>query len=280
MRATLPAALLASLALAGTATAGTPGSADIAALQVGLAGKSLYAADVDGFAGPATLAGLKKLPGSAGPLDVATRTALGAFGAMQFGDRPLVPGCRGWDVAKLQFLLAWHGFPSGRFDGVFGHHVTAALMRFQRWAGIDAIGVAGPATRAALDAPPPVSPIRLTRPIDALPGDTFGPRGDMFHPGVDYPAPTGTTVVAAGDGVVIGAGPVAGYGKLVVVRHAAGVTSMYAHLSKFLVEPGQHVTRGTPLGLVGSTGESTGPHLHFEVRVRDAAVDPATALYQ
>ena len=90
----------------------------------------------------------------------------------------------------------------------------------------------------------------------------------------------GTTVVAAGDGIVIGAGPVDGYGKLVVVQHAAGVTSMYAHLSKFLVEPGQRVTRGTPLGLVGSTGESTGPHLHFEVRVRDAAVDPATALYQ
>jgi peptidoglycan hydrolase-like protein with peptidoglycan-binding domain len=280
MRATVSAALLVALALAGAARAGTPGSADIAALQVGLATKSLYAADVDGFAGPATLAGLKKLPGAAAPLDAATRAALGTFGAMQLGDRPLVKGCRGWDVAKLQFLLAWHGFPSGRFDGVFGDRVAAALLRFQRWAGIDAIGVAGPATRAALEEPPPVSPIRLVRPIDALPGDPFGPRGDRFHPGVDYPAPTGTTVVAAGDGVVVGAGPVEGYGNLVVVQHAGGVTSMYAHLSKFLVEPGRRVTRGTPIGLVGSTGESTGPHLHFEVRVRDAAVDPATALYQ
>jgi murein DD-endopeptidase MepM/ murein hydrolase activator NlpD len=280
MRASLPAALLVSLALAGAAAAGTPGSSDIAALQVGLAGRALYAADVDGFAGPATIAGLKKLPGAGGPLEAATRAALGTFGTAQLGDRPLVGGCRGWDVAELQFLLAWHGFPSGRFDGVFGDRTTAALMRFQRWAGIDAIGVAGPATRAALADPPPTSPIRLWRPIDALPGDGFGPRADKFHPGVDYPAPMGTLVVAAGDGVVLGAGPVDGYGNLVVVQHAAGVTTMYAHLSKFLVEPGRRVSRGTPLGLVGSTGESTGPHLHFEVRVRDAAVDPATALYQ
>jgi peptidoglycan hydrolase-like protein with peptidoglycan-binding domain len=264
MRATLPVALLASLALAAAAAAGTPGSADVAALQVGLAGKALYGADVDGFAGPATITALKKLPGAAGPLDAATRAALGTFGTTQLGDRPLLAGCRGWDVAELQFLLAWHGFPSGHFDGVFGDRTTAALMRFQRWAGIDAIGVAGPATRAALDEPPPVSPIRLWRPIDALPGDGFGPRADKFHPGVDYPAPLGTLVVAAGDGVVVSAGPVDGYGNLVVVQHSAGVTSMYAHLSKFLVEPGQ----------------STGPHLHFEVRVRDAAVDPATALYQ
>ena len=154
MRATLPAALIITLALAGAAAAGTPGSADIAALQVGLAGRALYGDDVDGFAGPRTLAGLKKLPGAGGPLDAATRSALGTFGAAQFGDRPLVAGCSGWDVAELQFLLAWHGFPSGRFDGVFGDRTTAALIRFQRWAGIDAIGVAGPATRAALDAPP------------------------------------------------------------------------------------------------------------------------------
>src|SRR3954451_18474481 len=202
MRASLPAALLVSLALAGAAAAGTPGSSDVAALQVGLAGRALYGSDVDGFAGPATIAGLRKLPGAAGPLDAATRADLGAFGGAQLGDRPLIEGCRGWDVAELQFLLAWHGFPSGHFDGVFGDRTTAALLRFQRWAGIEAIGVAGPQTRAALDAPPPVSPIRLSRPIDALPGDGFGPRGEKFHPGVDYPAPMGAMVTAAGDGVV------------------------------------------------------------------------------
>jgi hypothetical protein len=279
MRATLPAALVA-LALAGAASAGTPGNADIAALQVGLADRAHFTDDVDGFAGPRTLASLRRLPGATAPLAPETRAALGAFGSTQLGSRPLSAGCFGWDVAALQFLLAWHGFPSGRMDGLFGERTTAALLRFQRWEGIDAIGIAGPQTLAALREPPPVSPIRLVRPIDAAPADGFGPRGDRFHSGVDYPAPPGTPVVAAGDGTVIAVGSFVGYGNLVVVQHSSGVTTLYAHLSKILVEQDGRVTRGTPVGLVGSTGESTGPHLHFEVRVRDAAVDPATAIYQ
>src|SRR3954468_5253531 len=115
MRTTLPVALVAALALAipVAASAGTPGSADVAALQVGLVGLGLYDDDVDGYAGPKTLAGLRKLPGAGSPLASETRSALGAFGSMQLGDRPLLLGCFGWDVAGLQFLLAWHGFPSG-----------------------------------------------------------------------------------------------------------------------------------------------------------------------
>jgi murein DD-endopeptidase len=65
----------------------------------------------------------------------------------------------------------------------------------------------------------------------------------------------------------------------VIVQHLEGVRTFYAHLSKILVSPGQHLSRGTPVGLVGQSGEATGPHLHFEVRVRDAAVDPATAVH-
>jgi murein DD-endopeptidase MepM/ murein hydrolase activator NlpD len=277
MRATLPAAL-AALVVAGAAWAGTPGNADIAALQVGLTDRSLYADDVDGFAGPQTLAGLQRLRGATAPLAPQTRHALGAFGAAQLGSRPLFAGAVGWDVAALQFMLAWHGFPSGRFDGVLGDRTVAALIRFQRWAGIEPIGVAGPLTLAALRTPPPVSPIHLVRPIDAEPSDPFGPRGDRFHTGVDYPAPTGTPVFAAGDGTVASAGVIAGYGKLVVIEHLEGVTSFYAHLSKILVTPGQRLSRGMPVGQVGQSGEATGPHLHFEVRVRDAAVDPATAV--
>ena len=280
MRASLPIALVAGLALAlpAAAAAGALGNADVAALQVGLVDRGLYDDDVDGFAGPRTLAGLRRLPGATAPLALETRTALGPFGAPELGSRPLLTGCTGWDVAALQFLLAWHGFPSGRFDGVLGERTSAALLRFQRWAGIDPIGVAGPQTLAALRQPPPVSPIRLARPIDARPTDGFGPRGDRFHTGVDYPAPTGTAVVAAGDGTVIAAGSAAGYGRLVVVQHSAGVTTFYAHLSKILVKPGRPIAGGTILGLVGQTGDATGPHLHFEVRVRDAAVDPATAI--
>ena len=280
MRATLPAVLLATLALvlAGTAQAGAPGSADVAALQVGLTGLGLYDDDIDGFAGPKTLAALRRLQGATSPLASETRAALGAFGAAQPGSRPLVLGSSGWEVASLQWLLAWHGFPSGPFDGTFGDRTLAALLRFQRWASIDAIGVAGPQTLVALREPPRVSPLKLVRPIDASPHDGFGPRGNRFHAGVDYPAPMGTTVWAAGDGVVSFTGQADGFGTLVVVQHSSGVTTFYGHLSKILVPVGKRISRGTPLGLVGMTGDATGPHLHFEVRVRDASVDPATAI--
>ena len=110
-------------------------------------------------------------------------------------------------------------------------------------------------------------------------GDGFGPRGAAFHPGIDLPTPTGTPVHAAAVGRVTFAGPTTGgYGNLVVVAHGGGVETMYAHLSRILAYGGEAVTVGTLLGLVGATGETTGPHLHFEVRVRGAAVDPLPAL--
>jgi murein DD-endopeptidase MepM/ murein hydrolase activator NlpD len=276
MRARLVAALLAGLALAlpAPAAAGTPGSADVAALQTGLSALGLYGDDIDGFAGPLTLAALRKLPGASTPLAADTRAALGDFGSHALGSRPMLAGCSGWDVAALQFLLAWHGFPSGTMDGMFGDRTTAALLRFQRWAGIDPIGIAGPQTLAALREPVPTSPIQLARPIFSRATDGFGPRGTRFHTGVDYPAVTGAPVLAAGDAAVVAAGAIAGYGNLVVLAHGSGVTSWYGHLSRIL----QRVARGTTVGLVGASGDATGPHLHFEVRVRDAAVDPETAL--
>ena len=69
-----------------------------------------------------------------------------------------------------------------------------------------------------------------------------------------------------------------GYGRLVVVQHRAGMTSWYAHLSRISVGPGQCVVAGTQIGRVGSTGNSTGPHLHFELRLRGAAINPLTGL--
>jgi hypothetical protein len=267
-----------ALALPAPAAAATPGDADVAALQVGLHALGLYNGDIDGFGGPETLAGLRRLPGATTMLAPTTRSALGDFGLHPLGSRPLVAGTAGWDVAALQFLLAWHGFPSGTFDGTFGPRTKAALLRFQQWAGIDPIAVAGPQTLAALRARPPASPIRLAAPIAAPLSDDFGPRGSRFHTGFDYPAAAGAPVVAAQDGVVVAAGPLPGYGNLVEIRHQEGVTTLYAHLSRILVEPDRRIARGTVLGLVGQTGDATGPHLHFEVRVRDAAVDPATAL--
>jgi murein DD-endopeptidase MepM/ murein hydrolase activator NlpD len=273
------AALAASaLALGAPAAAHTAGDADVAALQVGLAARSLYTDDVDGYVGPHTLAGLSRLPGATTLVAPGTRAALGDYGAYALGSRPLVAGTYGWDVAALQFMLAWHGFPSGPFDGTFGPRTKAAVLRFQRWAGIDPIGIAGPRTLAALRLAPAACPLRLSMPVDASPTDGFGPRGSAFHTGIDFPAPKGKPVTAARDGVVSAAGRLPGYGKVVVLRHEDGVTTLYAHLSRILVDPGNPVARGTVVGLVGRTGDATGPHLHFEVRVRGAAVDPAPVL--
>ena len=106
-------------------------------------------------------------------------------------------------------------------------------------------------------------------------GDLFGPRGAGFHPGDDFPAPTGTPVHAARGGRVVSAGYYAdGYGDRVVIDHGSGVTSIYAHLSSIAVRLGDSVVTGETVGRVGATGFATGPHLHFEVRLRGAAVAP------
>lgn len=280
MRATLVGVLAAAaLLLPVSAPAATAGDADVAALQVGLHALGLYEGNVDGLVGDQTLTGLRRLPGATTPLAQATRAALGDFGAHPLGSRPLVPGTSGWDVAALQFLLAWHGFPSGTMDGAFGPRTEAALVRFQAWAGIPPIGVAGPQTLGALHAPPPQSPLRLAWPLTGPVGDGFGPRGERFHAGLDIAAAAGTPVAAAADGVVVVAGwQDRGWGQLVEIQHDQGVTTLYAHLSQVLAKPGQRVARGTTIGLVGATGNATGPHLHFEVRVHDACVDPAPAL--
>ncbi|MFB9992556.1 LysM peptidoglycan-binding domain-containing M23 family metallopeptidase [Deinococcus oregonensis] len=96
-----------------------------------------------------------------------------------------------------------------------------------------------------------------------------------YHYGTDYPAPTGTSVLAVNDGTVVIAGKYPVRGNLVVIDHGAGVVSMYFHQSRLLVKVGQKVVRGQKLGEVGTTGLSAGPHLHLEVRVRGEATNPA-----
>jgi murein DD-endopeptidase MepM/ murein hydrolase activator NlpD len=274
---------LASL-LGAPAGAVAAGNADVAALQVALRAAGLYGGTIDGIAGSATTSAVSRFQdqhglaadGVAGSL---TRAALGRRGGPSFGTRALRRGDSGWDVAALQFRLAWRGFPSANFDGGFGSHTEAALRRFQGYAGIGADGVAGPTTLRVLRSPIPRSPIWLVPPLNWRIGDHFGPRGNGFHPGIDYPASAGTPVGAAGRGVVVFAGwDTTGYGNLVVVEHPLGVRSMYAHLSSIAVRRGRQVLAGSRVGLVGTTGFSTGPHLHFELRLRGAALDPLTAL--
>jgi murein DD-endopeptidase MepM/ murein hydrolase activator NlpD len=274
--------VFAALAFAPTATASR--DAGIAALQVGLHARGFYAGTINGLRGSATTTAVKRFQVQAGlaatgVADAATRRALGRYGRHVLGSRPLTRGASGWDVAALQFLLAWHGFPSATFDGGLGLHTETALRRFQRWAGVPVDGVAGAATVAALRKPPAVCPIPLAWPLQAPVGDPFGPRRNRFHAGIDLLASLGTPVAAAAPGRVVFAGfAQGGWGRLVVVAHRDGVNTMYAHLFAINVRRGASVMTGEQLGLVGATGEATGPHLHFEVRLRGAAVDPLTAL--
>ena len=140
-------------------------------------------------------------------------------------------------------------------------------------------GVAGPATLAALSGPPPTIPLPLDWPLTVhVLGDPFGPRGERWHSGIDLPAPLGTPVYSARSGEVVWAGWRDGYGFLVTVAHGHGERSMYAHLSRIDVRVGVWVGAGVRVGLVGATGDATGPHLHFEVRIHGACVDPLRAL--
>lgn len=281
-RFALFALVLAALVLAPPATAsGNPG---IAALQVALRARGFYAGTIDGVKSKATTRAIKRFQGHAGlPTDGVvspeTRRALGSYGRHLFGTRILRKGATGWDVAALQFLLAWHGFPSATFDGGLGDHTDRALRSFQRWAGLPVTGVARAGTYAALRKPPAACPLPLAWPLEAAIGDGFAPRGDRFHAGIDLLGSQGTPVHAAASGRVVLAGYAAGgWGRLVVIVHTNGVRTMYAHLSKVTVRPGQSVLIGSVVGRVGATGDASGPHLHFEVRLRGAAVDPLSAL--
>jgi Peptidase family M23/Putative peptidoglycan binding domain len=276
--------LAAGLALSAGVAHGM-GNTRLAGLQVGLMRHGLYEGPADGIEGPATrhavfvLQKRTGLPANGAP-GRRVRAALGRWARWELGDRMLQFGAFGWDVAELQFELAWHGFPSGVFDGVIGSHVHRALVRYQTWASLDPDGIAGPRTLASLRSTSvPRCPLRLAWPLRAPVSSLFGPRGFGFHSGVDLAAPSGTPTAAAARGRVVWAAPAAGgWGNLVIVEHRRGVQTMYAHLSRIDVFPGQRVAAEERIGLVGATGDASGPHLHFEVRVRGAAVDPLRAL--
>jgi murein DD-endopeptidase MepM/ murein hydrolase activator NlpD len=121
---------------------------------------------------------------------------------------------------------------------------------------------------------------RLSMPLDSKTTSAYGWRSDplngrsTFHHGVDLRAAYGVEVPAAAAGKVVFAGERGGYGNMVIVQHASGVETRYAHLASIEVEPGASVDAGASIGRVGSTGRSTAPHLHFEVLVNGERVDP------
>ncbi|APR54222.1 M23 family peptidase [Sphingomonas koreensis] len=139
---------------------------------------------------------------------------------------------------------------------------------FQTWQKLDVLEQ----TVIAIPSMQPVENVRLT--------SSFGVRSDPFHgsaamhAGIDIPGPIGTPIYATADGVIGRAGRFGGYGNLITVNHGKGIETRYGHLSKILVAPNTRVRRGQLIGLMGSTGRSTGSHLHYEVRIDGAAVNP------
>ena len=111
---------------------------------------------------------------------------------------------------------------------------------------------------------------------------SFGPRGRRYHWGIDIPAPRGTPIKAAADGLVIVSANrlngYSGYGRLIIIEHGNGIRTLYAHNSKNRVKDGTCIRAGEIIGEVGSTGRSTGNHLHFEVRQNGKAVNPLNYL--
>jgi murein DD-endopeptidase MepM/ murein hydrolase activator NlpD len=207
-------------------------------------------------------------------------------------EKQLRPGDSGEQVAVLQDRLVELGYmtkaqvDTGR--GAFGPQTEAALKRFQADNGIRQTGVFGAQTRRAMAIAGP-SAISdggaIPRGIPAG-GRITSPFGMRRHPvtgrwrmhnGIDIGAPTGTRVQATAPGRVIRADnrDSGGFGKLVIVDHGGGYQTYYAHLSKIDVSVGQTVADKQKLGEVGSTGRSTGPHLHYEVRLNGQPQDPA-----
>jgi murein DD-endopeptidase MepM/ murein hydrolase activator NlpD len=118
----------------------------------------------------------------------------------------------------------------------------------------------------------------LTWPVVGQVRCTFGPRFGRMHYGLDIAAATGVPVVAAHGGEVIVAQRLGRHGNTVVISHGGGFTTLYAHQSRLSVQVGESIERGAIIGFVGSTGRSTGPHLHFETRLNATAIDPLTYL--
>ena len=286
--------VLAASALAAPARSHARGTPNTAALQVALKALHHYKGGIDGINGRRTKLAVRRyqrahrLPvdGVAGPR---TRRKLGARGRPSFGSRAMSRGDRGWDVAALQWLLRKRGFKPNGTDGGFGANTEAAVRRAQSRYGLSADGVAGRATINSLkrgrgprrrsssqNVSNPSGPVRFLRPVRGPVTSGFGERWGRMHQGIDFGAPTGTPVGAGGRGTVTFAGwNAGGFGNLVVIQHRLGFQTWYAHLSAVHVRVGQSVAGGSRIGAVGSTGHSTGPHLHFEVRHNGIPVNPA-----
>jgi murein DD-endopeptidase MepM/ murein hydrolase activator NlpD len=183
-----------------------------------------------------------------------------------------------WQAALAELGLDTARFQLGKAGGQGGPHIPLPAMNpfERRVAQLQAALGQIDRQRRVVEALPLARPL----PADIETSSGFGPRLDPFtrspamHSGLDFRAPYGTAARATGPGKVVEAGWVGGYGNMVEVDHGHGLTTRYAHLTSIDVEVGDAVTTGMIVGRVGSTGRSTGPHLHYETRIDGEATDP------
>jgi len=165
----------------------------------------------------------------------------------------------------------------GRALDLEGRPVYAARSTFSQTAGIATFSTTRPAvlrlrSRAAMASAAPLVRAAVTSGFGMRPHPLLG--GWRMHSGVDLAAPTGSPILATSDGVVGGAGWNGGYGLSVALEHGGGLETRYGHMSGIAVSAGQVVKKGDVIGYVGSTGRSTGPHLHYEMRQNGVPVRP------
>jgi murein DD-endopeptidase MepM/ murein hydrolase activator NlpD len=137
-----------------------------------------------------------------------------------------------------------------------------------------AAAAAAPAVPNAPRAPNVVSGAAVVRPVQGRLTSTYGPRGGTIHYGIDIANSIGTPIVSAMAGTVINSGPASGFGLWVRVQHAGGLITVYGHINESLVSVGQRVGAGEQIATLGNRGESTGPHLHFEVHQDGSKINP------
>lgn len=135
------------------------------------------------------------------------------------------------------------------------------------------------ATAAKAEVSAHLGSLGLSRPVIGTVTSRYGSRNSGFHTGLDIAAPAGTGISSIANGTVTYAGNKGSYGKLIVISHGDGIESYYAHCSAIYVSVGQSVSSSTVIGAVGSTGNSTGPHLHLEIRMNGNTLNPQSYLY-
>lgn len=193
------------------------------------------------------------------------------FGRAKHTNNPGLLDVKSWQ--KMPITVAAQTVQGSGFPDAYAQHETRSVAIVEA-----ATGTSGLCEQVSVGGS---GKWKAPLPADArVPGSPFGMRvhpitgTSRMHEGTDFAAPQGTPIFSMSSGTVAHAGPMGGYGNLVIVDHGGGITTRYAHMSRLDVKAGERVKPGQIVGAVGSTGQSTGAHLHLEVRVREEAVDP------